>query len=93
VADITIDNCTPAGDAMVQVDGLDDPVGPGSTIGGAAVVNALKCAIAAELTRLGQPPLVLTSSYFIGDEASAQRFEQSYNDYRARVQRVYGCGI
>jgi uncharacterized phosphosugar-binding protein len=93
VADLTIDNCSPAGDAMVQVDGLDDPVGPGSAIGGAAVVNALKCAIAAELTRLGQPPLVLTSSYFIGEAASALRFEQSYNDYRARVQRVYGCGI
>jgi uncharacterized phosphosugar-binding protein len=91
VADLTIDTCTPAGDAMVRVDGLDDPVGPGSTVGGAAVVNALKVEIAAELTRLGQPPLVLTSSYFIGETASSKRFEESYNDYRARVQRVYGC--
>jgi uncharacterized phosphosugar-binding protein len=91
IADITLDNCTPAGDALVRVEGLEDPVGPGSTVGGAAVVNALKTAIAERLTQLGQPPLVLTSSYFIGAEASARRFEDSYNDYRARVQRVYGC--
>src|SRR5687768_17569364 len=46
VADIAIDNCTPAGDALVRVPNLDDPVGPGSTIGAAAVTNMLKCRIA-----------------------------------------------
>lgn len=90
LADIVIDNCTPGGDAMVQVPGLPDPVGPGSTIGAAAVTNALKCRVAEKLTALGQPPIVLTSSYFIGSEASKQRFDECYDDYRARVQRVYG---
>jgi uncharacterized phosphosugar-binding protein len=92
IADVTIDTCNPAGDALVTVPGLEAPVGPGSTAGGAVVVNALKAAIAERLTALGQPPIVLTSSYFIGAEASQERFEASYNDYRARVQRVYGCG-
>lgn len=91
VADITIDNCTPAGDAMVEIAGLSDPVGPGSTIGAATITNAIKCAVAQKLTDAGQPPLVLTSSYFIGSEASSQRFDDVYDDYRARVQRVYGC--
>src|SRR5207253_2357039 len=50
VADVTIDNCSPAGDALVHISGLDYPVGPGSTLGYAAVVNALKCLVAAELT-------------------------------------------
>ncbi len=27
IADVTIDNCTPAGDALVRVEGLNDPVG------------------------------------------------------------------
>lgn len=90
VADVTIDNCSPGGDAMVRIKGLADPVGPGSTIGAAAVTNALKCRIAEKLTQLGQPPIVLTSSYFIGSEASQQRFEECYDDYRARVQKVYG---
>lgn len=90
VADVTIDNCTPAGDALVTVAGLDYPVGPGSTVGYAVIVNALKCAVAAELTRRGQPPLVLTSSHFIGSAASAELFERTYDDYRARVAQVYG---
>ena len=90
VADVVIDTCTPPGDAMVRIEGLDDPVGPGSTIGAAAVTNALKSVVAEKLTALGKPPLVLTSSYFIGSEASQQRFDNSYDDYRARVRRVYG---
>ena len=90
IADIVIDNCTPGGDALVRVAGLADPVGPGSTIGAAAVTNALKCLVAEKLAALGKPPLVLTSSFFIGSEASQQRFDDCYDDYRARVQRVYG---
>jgi len=90
IADIVIDNCTPAGDALVRVDGLEDPVGPGSTIGAATVTNALKCLIAEKLTALGKPPIVLTSSFFIGGEASKKRFDDCYDDYRDRVQKVYG---
>jgi uncharacterized phosphosugar-binding protein len=91
IADIVIDNCTPGGDALVRVPNLEDPVGPGSTIGAAAVTNALKCRVAEKLTELGKPPIVLTSSYFIGSEASKQRFDDCYDDYRARIQKVYGC--
>jgi uncharacterized phosphosugar-binding protein len=90
IADVVIDNCTPAGDALVRVPGLEDPVGPGSTVGAAAVTNALKVAVAERLTAMGQPPRVLTSSHFIGAEESKKRFESSYDDYRARVRRVYG---
>ena len=91
VADVTIDNGSPGGDAMVEVEGLDDPVGPGSTLGAAAVVNALKCLVADRLTRRGAPPVVLTSSFFLGGEASRERFEACYDDYRARIARVYGA--
>jgi uncharacterized phosphosugar-binding protein len=90
VADVTLDNCTPAGDALVPVQGLDYPVGPGSTVGYAAVVNALKCLVAAELTRRGQPPLVLTSAVLAGP-AAGDLFQRTYDDYRARVARVYGA--
>ena len=90
LADVVIDNCTPAGDALVHVANLEDLVGPGSTIGAAAVTNALKCRIAEKLTALGKPPLVLTSSYFIGSEASKKRFDDCYDDYRDRVRKVYG---
>ncbi len=91
-ADVVIDNGTPGGDALVKIDGLVDPVGPGSTIGHALVANALKVLVAERLTRLGKMPPVLTSSFFIGDAASARRFDECYDDYRSRVRRVYGCG-
>ncbi len=90
VADLTLDNCTPKGDALVEIDGLDYPVGPGSTVGYAVVVNALKSAIAEKLTAMGKPPLVLTSSVLIGSEKSAELFEATYDDYRDRVKVVYG---
>ena len=90
VADLVIDNCTPPGDAMVEIPGVDVPVGPGSTIGNTAVVNSMKCLIAAELARRGQPPLVLAGAHVMGAEASRQRFEDSYNDQRDRVKVVYG---
>jgi uncharacterized phosphosugar-binding protein len=92
VADIVIDNCTPGGDALVRIPGLKNPVGPGSTIGAAAVTNALKSSIAGKLTAAGKPPLVLTSSYLIGKEASAKSFEDCYDDYRARIGKAFGCG-
>jgi uncharacterized phosphosugar-binding protein len=90
VSDITIDNCTPAGDALVHIEGLEYPVGPGSTIGYTTIVNALKCSVAQKLTDMGQPPLVLTSSVLIGGEKSAELFERTYDDYRERVKKVYG---
>jgi uncharacterized phosphosugar-binding protein len=91
IADVVIDNCSPAGDALARVEGLADPVGPGSTVGGAAVTNALKVAVAERLTALGKPPIILTSSVLIGSEASSRRFDASYDDYRRRIARVYGC--
>lgn len=88
LADIVIDNGSPAGDAMVRIDGLDDPVAPGSTLGYAAVVNALKAQVADGLVKRGQPPLILSSSYFIGDLAPA-RFDACYDDYARRAARLY----
>jgi uncharacterized phosphosugar-binding protein len=92
IADVVIDNCTPPGDALVRVDGLEDPVGPGSTIGGATVANAVKVEVAQRLAASGKTPIVLTSSHFIGEQQSRARFEASYDEYRRRIARVFGCG-
>ena len=91
IADVVIDNGTPVGDALVTIDGLEDPVGPGSTIGAAAVTNAIKCAVAEKLVARGVPLHVLTSSALIGSEAASARFDQSYDEYRRRVRRVFGA--
>jgi uncharacterized phosphosugar-binding protein len=88
VADVVLDNCAVAGDAMVQVPGLATPVGPGSTIGNTALVNMVKCEVARLLTEKGQPPLVLTSAHFVGEEESRRLFDAAYDDYRRRVRRL-----
>lgn len=88
VVDLAIDNCVPAGDALVEVPGLPWPVGPGSTIGNTVVANALKCRVAELLTAAGQPPLVLTSSVRVGEAESARLFDAAYDDHRERVSRL-----
>jgi uncharacterized phosphosugar-binding protein len=88
IADLVLDNCAVPGDSMVHVEGLRYPVGPGSTIGNTAIINAVKCEVARILTEGGQPPFVLTHAHFIGAEASKEVFERAYDDYRRRVRRL-----
>src|SRR4051794_35750570 len=88
LVDTVIDNCAPAGDAMVRIPGLATPVGPGSTIGNTLAINCLKCEVARLLTEAGQPPLVLTHPHFVGPEASRDLFERAYDDYRRRTRRL-----
>src|SRR5437879_3603231 len=52
-ADVVLDLCTPAPDALVSLDGLDVPVGPGSTIAAVALGNELKVRTAARLVAKG----------------------------------------
>ena len=86
IADLTIDNCNPPGDAVVDIPNLAYPVGPTSSIGTLSIVNAIKCRVAELLTERGKPPVVLTGSHFLGPEESAKQIERTYDDYKARVQ-------
>ena len=86
-ADIVIDLCTPAGDALVRLDGLDTPIGPGSTVANAAIVNELKVQTAAILLERGALPPVLASGAVVGAERSAELFEAAYREHARRVAR------
>ncbi len=88
IADVVVDNCAPAGDALVRVEGLREPVGPGSTIGAVAVANAIKCEVARRLVELGRAPIVLTSPVLLGEEAAAEQMERCYRDYRQRTRKL-----
>jgi uncharacterized phosphosugar-binding protein len=87
-ADVVVDLCTPPGDAMVAVDGLETPVGPGSTIAAVAVANEIKSQTAGLLAERGALPPVLTSSALVGHERSGQLFEAAYQEHARRVARV-----
>lgn len=84
-ADIVIDLCTPVGDAMVPVEGVDTPVGPGSTVANAVIVNELKVQTAERLAARGVLPPVLTSSAVVGAARSAELFDAAYDEHARRL--------
>ena len=87
-ADIVIDMCTPVGDALVRLEGVDTPIGPGSTVAYAAVVNEIKVQTAALLIERSSLPAVISSPSIVGKERSEALFEAAYRDYATRYARV-----
>ena len=86
--DVVIDVGTPPGDAMVSLPGLDTPVGPGSTLAYAAIVNEIKVQTAELLTARGAMPAVITAASVVGEERSRDLFDQAYDDHARRYARA-----
>jgi len=61
VAEVTIDNCVPAEDALVKVEGWQAPVAAGSTIASVTIAQALVAQVATELAKRGVTPPVFVS--------------------------------
>jgi uncharacterized phosphosugar-binding protein len=91
-ADVVLDLCTPPGDALCAVDGLDVPVGPGSTLAGVALVNEVKVRTAERLVAMGRMPAVLTAATVVGAERSRKLFDEAYLDHAGRAARVLRHG-
>lgn len=87
-ADLVIDLCTPPADALVRVDGLESPVGPGSTLAYVAIINSMKVRIAQLLTAQGRMPPVITRASEVGDERSRALFDGAYAEHARRVARA-----
>ena len=85
LADIVIDNLGVAGDAAVEVDGVERPMGPTSTVVGTAIVNVIAMTAAQLAAERGVQPVVFTSSNVAGgDEQNRAALER----YRARVRSL-----
>jgi uncharacterized phosphosugar-binding protein len=89
VADIVLDTCTPVGDAAVTLPGMAAPVGPTTTVAGAAIANALKVRVAEILLAKGIVPKALPSPLIVGAEASRVAFEDAYDEHARRVAPLY----
>jgi uncharacterized phosphosugar-binding protein len=87
-ADVVIDLCTPAGDAMVEIDGLQTPVAPGSTIAAVAIANEIKAQTAVLLAERGALPPVLTSATLVGADKAEELFDAAYAEHARRLARV-----
>ena len=70
LADVVLDNGGEAGDAAIQIAGLDRRVGPTSTVVGAALINAVVCEAVQILVERGAPTDILVSSNVEGGDAA-----------------------
>jgi uncharacterized phosphosugar-binding protein len=84
-ADLVIDLGTPVGDALVHLDGLETPVGPGSSATGVAIINEIKVRTAELLVARGIRPPVITAGALIGPQRSGQLFDEAYHQHARRL--------
>ena len=87
-ADIVIDLGTPAGDSLIEINGPETRVGPGSTVANIAITNEIKVQTAALLAARGALPPVLTGSAVVGSERSAELFDAAYAEHSRRLADV-----
>lgn len=80
ICEVVIDNGAPHGDAAVEVSGFPQPVGPLSTVTGAAIVNAIVAQVVARLVELGEEPPVYMSANLDGGDAYNARLLAEHRD-------------
>lgn len=85
VADLVIDNCCPAIDALVQIEGWKAPVAASSTVAAVTISMALVAQVAAELARRGLERKVFVSPNVPG--IPRDNNDQVYLDYEASLKR------
>lgn len=89
VADVILDNGAPEGDSILALDGCKHKTGPFSTLGGAMVMNMLRCEVAQRLVARGIEPVFLPSHQFVGSRTVEEQLEYFYAQYARRVGPLY----
>ena len=84
-ADYVIDNCTPAEDALVSIEGWKAPVAAGSTVATVTIAMALIAQVAEELRRRGKNPPVFVSPNVPG--IPADNTQRVYEEYERSLKR------
>ena len=84
LADVTIDNCVPPGDALLTLPGLASRIGPSSTVAGAAIINSIMIEGVAETLRRGKDVPVLPSANL--DGVTEERLKELLSRYRGRIR-------
>lgn len=85
-ADVVIDNCAPAEDALVEVNGWREKVAPASTVAALVISMALVAQVAVELAARGLRPPVFISPNACG--GSADHNQRVFEAYVATLQRA-----
>lgn len=83
VADLVIDNHAPAGDAALDIEGVDVPVGPVSDFLGIFLMNAMMTQTIQNIAQAGvKPPVFMSSNLDEGDARNRELFEQYYGYWK-----------
>src|SRR2546425_4061940 len=90
IADVVLDNGAPIGDSLLSIEGCQNKTGPFSTLGGALVMNMLRCEVAQRLMDRGIEPVFLPSHQFVGSRSVEEQLEYFYAQYAKRVAPLYG---
>jgi uncharacterized phosphosugar-binding protein len=90
VADVILDNGAPEGDTLLPLEGSPSRTGPFSTVGGALVMNMLRCEVAQRLVDRGIEPVFLPSHQFVGSRSVEEQLEYFYAQYARRIAPLYG---
>jgi uncharacterized phosphosugar-binding protein len=80
IADVVIDNCAPHGDAVVRLPGVPQPVGPLSTVAGAAVMHAVMVGVVERLVGKMDPVPVFWSGNLDGVWEKNHKMMDPYRD-------------
>jgi uncharacterized phosphosugar-binding protein len=89
VADVILDNGAPVGDTVLQLENSNHKTGPFSTLGGALVMNMLRCEVAQRLIDRGIEPVFLPSHQFVGSRTVEDQLEYFYAQYARRIAPLY----
>jgi uncharacterized phosphosugar-binding protein len=84
LADVTIDNCVPSGDALLSLPGLESRIGPSSTVAGAAIINSIIVEAVIELLRRGEHTGVLPSANVEG--VTENTLTEILRPYKSRIR-------
>ncbi len=88
VADVILDNGAPVGDSLLTLS-TGQTTGPFSTLGGAMVMNMLRCEVAQRLIDRGIEVVFLPSHQFVGSRTVEEQLEYFYAQYARRMGPLY----
>lgn len=87
IADIVIDNCSPAEDALIGVEGMKGKVAASSTLTSVAISMSLVAETTGELAKLGKLPERVFVSPNVPDVPKTNN-EQVFRDYEAFIAKL-----
>jgi len=89
VADLVLDTGCVAGDALVKLEGLPPRVGPGSTVIGALILNAIVVQVAKNLLDRGETPAVAFSGNLEGgQEYNEKVLDKTMEKFRGQMRHM-----